>query len=95
MNKPSSSSDEMFQAAHLISHDLPVHLCPMGVCGYDLQVAIFKIESEIGVNTRKINTKIGSQGYVSILVVDSLISLTEKAAYYGVSEAVVDTPVRD
>ncbi|GKB97659.1 probable alpha,alpha-trehalose-phosphate synthase [UDP-forming] 7 [Tanacetum coccineum] len=67
----------------------------MGVCGYDLQVAIYKIEFEIGVNTRKINTKIESQGYVHVLVVDSPISLTEKAAYYAVSEAVVVTPVRD
>ncbi|GKE24338.1 probable alpha,alpha-trehalose-phosphate synthase [UDP-forming] 7 [Tanacetum coccineum] len=67
----------------------------MGVCGYDLQVAIYKIESEIGVNTQKINTKIRSQGYVPVLVVDSLISLTEKAAYYAVSEAVVVTPVWD
>ncbi|GKC08541.1 probable alpha,alpha-trehalose-phosphate synthase [UDP-forming] 7 [Tanacetum coccineum] len=95
MNKPSSSSDEMFLTAHPISHDLPVHLCPMGVCGYDLQVAMYKIESEIGVNTQKINTKIRSQGYVPVLVVDSLISLTEKAAYYAVSEAVVVTPVWD
>ncbi|GKA65509.1 probable alpha,alpha-trehalose-phosphate synthase [UDP-forming] 7 [Tanacetum coccineum] len=67
----------------------------MGVYRYDLHVAMYKIESEIGVNTRKINTKIGMQGYVPVMVVDSLISLTEKAAYYAVSEAVVVTHVRD
>ncbi|GJS42726.1 probable alpha,alpha-trehalose-phosphate synthase [UDP-forming] 7 [Tanacetum coccineum] len=61
--------------------------------GRGLYVA--EIESEIGVNSQKINTKFGSQGYVPVLVVDSPISLTEKAAYYAVSEAVVVTPVRD
>ncbi|KAI3498649.1 hypothetical protein L1887_34426 [Cichorium endivia] len=54
-----------------------------------------EIESEIRTSTERINQELGIPGYIPIVLIDTPLSLTEKAAYYTISEAAIVTAIRD
>ncbi|KVH96785.1 probable alpha,alpha-trehalose-phosphate synthase [UDP-forming] 7 [Cynara cardunculus var. scolymus] len=54
-----------------------------------------EIEAEIRTSSERINQELGSPGYTPIVLVDTPLSLSEKAAYYTISEAAVVTAIRD
>lgn len=54
-----------------------------------------EIESEIRTSTERINQELGIPGYIPIILIDTPLSLTEKAAYYTISEAAIVTAIRD
>ncbi|XP_076941121.1 putative alpha,alpha-trehalose-phosphate synthase [UDP-forming] 7 [Bidens hawaiensis] len=56
---------------------------------------VAEIKAEIRSSSERINRELGTQGYTPIIIIDKPLSLTEKAAYYTVSEAAVVTAVRD
>ncbi|RAL45276.1 hypothetical protein DM860_014686 [Cuscuta australis] len=59
--------------------------------GIDLE----EIKSEIQESCKRINGEFGEDGYEPVVLVDSLISSSEKMAYYNIAECLVTTPVRD
>ncbi|KAI7724957.1 hypothetical protein M8C21_018876, partial [Ambrosia artemisiifolia] len=56
---------------------------------------VVEINDEIRTICVRINTELGSPGYQPIVFIDWPISLSEKAAYYAVSEVAIVTPLRD
>ncbi|XP_071707692.1 probable alpha,alpha-trehalose-phosphate synthase [UDP-forming] 7 [Rutidosis leptorrhynchoides] len=54
-----------------------------------------EIEAEIRTCTARINQELGFPGYTPIVLIDKPLSLTEKAAYYTISEAAIVTAIRD
>ncbi|KAL7603990.1 hypothetical protein Lser_V15G16312 [Lactuca serriola] len=56
-----------------------------------------EIEAEIRTSTERINQELGIPGsnYNPIILIDTPLSLTEKAAYYTISEAAIVTAIRD
>ncbi|KAL8226271.1 hypothetical protein R6Q59_000186 [Mikania micrantha] len=56
---------------------------------------VAEIDAEIRTICSRINNELGSPGYKPVVFIDRPVSLSEKAAYYAVSEAVIVTPLRD
>ncbi|KAL4585736.1 hypothetical protein LXL04_010360 [Taraxacum kok-saghyz] len=56
-----------------------------------------EIEAEIRTATARINQELGipESNYNPIILIDTPLTLTEKAAYYTISEAAIVTPIRD
>ncbi|GJU47194.1 probable alpha,alpha-trehalose-phosphate synthase [UDP-forming] 7 [Tanacetum coccineum] len=54
-----------------------------------------EIEEEIRTSTTRINQELGRPGYTPIVLIDRPLTLTEKAAYYTISEAAIVTAIRD
>lgn len=54
-----------------------------------------EVEAEIRMSCERINEELGRPGYKPIVLIDRPVSLTERAAYYTISEAAVVTAVRD
>ncbi|KAI3800802.1 hypothetical protein L1987_28898 [Smallanthus sonchifolius] len=54
-----------------------------------------EINAEIRTSCERINNELGSPGYEPIVLIDVPVSLSEKAAYYAVSDVAIVTPLRD
>ncbi|KAM0008259.1 putative alpha,alpha-trehalose-phosphate synthase (UDP-forming) [Helianthus debilis subsp. tardiflorus] len=56
---------------------------------------VAEIEAEIRSSSERINQELGTPGYTPIVLIDKPLSLSEKAAYYTISEAAIVTAIRD
>ncbi|KAF5756669.1 putative alpha,alpha-trehalose-phosphate synthase (UDP-forming), Trehalose-phosphatase [Helianthus annuus] len=56
---------------------------------------VAEIEAEIRSSSERINQELGTPGYMPIVLIDKPLSLSEKAAYYTISEAAIVTAIRD